>query len=176
MMVQGWALAEQGALEEGIVQLEQGLASWRALGGELALPTYLGLLAEAYGKVGRANEGLRVLAEAYALVRKNTECRFEAELLRIKGELLLQASARGSGRTTSLQSEAETCFRQALDVARQQQAKSLELRTGMSLARLWQAQDRHAEAHQMLVEIYGWFTEGFEAPDIREAKELLTTL
>jgi class 3 adenylate cyclase/DNA-binding winged helix-turn-helix (wHTH) protein/predicted ATPase len=195
MMVRGWALAEQGALEEGIGQLEQGLAAWRALGGELALPTYLGMLAEAYGKVGRAHEGLRVLAEAHALVRKNTEYRFEAELFRIKGVLLLQASESASGRTTppetamiaeipgdeatatlSLQSEAETCFRQALDVARHQQAKSLELRAGMSLARLWQAQGRHAEAHQMLAEIYGWFTEGFEVPDLREAKELLATL
>lgn len=194
MMVRGWALAEQGALEEGIEQLKQGLAAWRAMGGELALPHFLSTLAEAYGKGGRAHEGLRVLEEAQAISHKNAERRFEAELLRIRGELLWQqiagaglkpapteasmvpeADAAPTSRWPRL-SEVERCFRQAIDVAHHQQARSWQLRTVMSLARLWQTQGRHAEAYQILVESYNWYTEGFETPDLREAKELIDAL
>ncbi len=194
MVVRGWALAEQGALAEGIEQLKQGLAAWRAMGGELALPHFLSTLAEAYGKGGRVDEGLRVLEEAQAISHKNAERRFEAELLRIRGELLLQqvigadlkpaptdasmvaeADVAAAGRSPRL-SEVERCFHQAIDVARQQQARSWQLRTGMSLARLWQMQGKHAEAYQILVESYNWFTEGFETPDLREAKALIDAL
>jgi predicted ATPase len=192
MMLQGWVLTEQGSVEEGIAQLQQGLVAWRAMGGELALPHYLAMLAEAYGKGGRVHEGLCVLKEALAIAHKNAEHRLEAELLRLKGELLLQARERGNGRTApletsigseverigatqalSLQVEAEICFRQAIHVARQQHAKCLELRAVVSLSRLWRTQDKRAEAHQMLAESYGWFTEGFETPDLQEAKDLL---
>jgi class 3 adenylate cyclase/tetratricopeptide (TPR) repeat protein len=195
MMVRGWVLAEQGLVEEGIGQLEQGLAAWKALGGELALPDYLVRLAEAYGKGGRTHEGLRVLEEAQALVCKNAERRFEAELFRVKGELLLQqARERVSGQTapaeTSMmveiegeggtqvlpfQAAAELCLRQAIHVARQQQAKCLELRAVMSLSRLLQAQGKRAEAYQLLAESYAWFTEGFETPELQAAKALLET-
>jgi class 3 adenylate cyclase/predicted ATPase len=194
MMVRGWALTEQGALGEGIEQLKQGLAAWRAMGGELALPHFLSTLAEAYGKAGRVHEGLRVLEEAQAISHKNAERRFEAELWRIRGELLLQQiagaglkptpteasmSAAADVATTGLEpqlSEVEHCFRQAIDVARHQQARSWQLRAVMSLAHLWQTQGKHAEAHQILVESYNWFTEGFETPDLREAKALIEAL
>jgi class 3 adenylate cyclase/predicted ATPase len=194
MMVRGWTLAEQGALEEGIEQLKQGLAAWRAMGGELALPHFLSILAEACGKGGRADEGLRVLEEAQAIAHKNAERRFEAELLRVRGELLLQqvvgaglkptptdasmaaeADVAVTGQSPRL-SEVERCFRQALDVAHHQQARSWQLRTVMSLARLWQRQGKPAEAYQILVENYSWFTEGFETPDLREAKALIDAL
>jgi predicted ATPase len=171
------------------------LTAWKALGGELALPDYLVRLAEAYGKGGRTHEGLRVLGEAQALVRKNAERRFEAELFRVKGELLLQqARERASGQIAPaetsmmveiegeggtqvlpLQAAAELCLRQAIHVARQQQAKCLELRAVMSLSRLLQAQGKRAEAYQLLAESYAWFTEGFETPELQAAKALLAT-
>ena len=169
MMLRGWILAEQGSVEEGIAQLQHGLSTWRTMGSELALPHYLAMLAEAYGKGGRAHEGLCVLVEALAIAHKNAERRFDAELLRLKGELLLlQAKPR--------QTEAEVCFRQAIHVACQQQAKCLELRAVVSLSRLWQAQGKLAEARQSLVESYGWFTEGFETPDLQKAKTLMEAL
>jgi predicted ATPase len=145
------------------------MAAWRATGAEIAWTFLLIKLAEAYGKAGQAGEGLTALAEALALVNKTGERYFEAELHRLKGELLLQQDA-GSG------DEAETCFRQALDVVRCQQAKSLELRAVMSLSRLWQRQGKRNEARQLLAEIYGWFTEGFDTADLQEAKAVLEEL
>ena len=126
-ILRGWALAEQGQSAEGIAQMRQGIAAWRATGAELQLPYYLALLAEAYGKAGQAEEGLRVLAEALTAVHKTGERQHEAELYRLKGELLLQQA-------TGSDDEAETCLHQALDIARHQQAKSLELRAAMSLS------------------------------------------
>lgn len=131
-------------------------------------------LAEAYGKRGQAAEGLRVLSAALDAVCKNAEHYYEAELYRLKGELLLQAADTGKVRAASKQVEA--CFHQALDVARHQSAKSLELRAVMSLSRLWQQQGRHADARRMLDETFGWFTEGFDSLDLQEAKILLAAL
>ena len=126
----------QGQTEEGIAQLRQGMAAWRATGAEIARPLWLAFLAEAYGKAGQAAEGLTVLAEARALVHKTDERVWEAELYRLTGELLLaQEDTQDQGQKVE---EVETCFRQALDIARHQQAKSLELRAAMSLSRLWQ--------------------------------------
>ena len=174
VLLQGWALAMQGQTEEGIAQLRQGMAAWRATGAEIAWPLWLALLAEAYGKAGQAGEGLTVLAEARALVHKTEERFWEAELYRLTGELLLaQEDTRDKGQKLEA---VETCFRQALDIARRQQAKSLELRATMSLSRLWQRQGKRTEAHALLAPIYGWFTEGFETADLREAKELLEAL
>jgi len=146
------------------------------------------MLAEAYGKGGQVEEGLAVLAEVLDLVDK-TGMRFnEAELYRLKGELTLQQEARGWRLETSpptpqasslkpqVSSEAEACFHQAIEIARKQQAKSLELRAVMSLSRLWQSQSKKKEAHEMLAEIYGWFTEGFDTKDLQEAKTLLAEL
>ncbi len=177
MFLRGWALAEQGLAQEGIEQLRESLASKRARGTELAQTHILFRLAEAYGKAGQAEEGLRVLAEALAAVHRAAERYFEAELYRLKGELLLQQAVRwGAPVEPALLAEAEACFRQALDVARHQGAKSLELRAVMSLSRLWQQQGKRAAAHQMLAELYGWFTEGFDTPDLQEAQALLTAL
>ena len=171
MIRRGWALAKQGAVAEGIRQLHQGLAAIRDTGTELALSHHLALLAEAYCQGEQVNAGLNVLAEALVHLDKTLERGLESEIYRLKGDCLrAQTGERSEGR------EAEEYFRQALDVARRQQAKSLELRAAMSLSRLWQQQGRRAEAYQILVEVYGWFTEGFETPDLREAKALLETL
>jgi predicted ATPase len=168
-ILRGLALAEQESAEEGIAQMRQGVGAWRATGAELYQPYWLALLAETLGKVGQTEEGLTMLADASDTAHKNGERFYEAELYRLKGELLLALSAEN-------QAEAETCFRQAIDVARQQCAKSLELRAVMSLSRLWQKQGRKEEASKMLAEIYGWFTEGFETKDLKEAKALLEEL
>jgi predicted ATPase/DNA-binding winged helix-turn-helix (wHTH) protein len=165
-VLRGWALVELGQGEEGIAQIRQGMAVYRATGAELERPYWLALLAEAYAKNGQAEEGLCLLTEALAEVEKH-EVRFcEAELYRLKGELLLVQS-------TPHDAEADTCFRQALEIARRRQAKSWELRAAMSLARLWQRQGRRAEAYDLLAPIYGWFTEGFDTADLQEAKALL---
>jgi predicted ATPase len=168
MITRGWALAMQRQGEEGIAQLHQGMAAFRVAAGDLDRPRYLAHLAEAYGQVGQIEEGLTTLAEALATAHNTGDRYWEAELHRLKGELLLARSA-------EKHAEAETCFRQALEIARQQQAKSLELRAAISLSRLWQ-QDKHKEAHDLLAPIYGWFTEGFDTADLREAKALLEAL
>jgi predicted ATPase len=183
-IMQGWALAEQGQREEGITHMRQGLAAWRVAGSEAGQTYYLSLLAEAYGKIGRTAEGLRVLAEALACAHTTGERCWEAELYRLKGELLLQSGVQGleSGVLTpdaglqTRDAEAEACFRQALDIARRQQAKSLELRAAVSLARLWQHQGKRAAAYELLAPVYGWFTEGFDTDDLQEAKALLDEL
>jgi predicted ATPase len=169
VVLRGWALVMQGQAEDGIAQLRQGMAAWRATGAEISWAFTLIKLAEAYGKAGQAGEGLTALAEALAVVNRTGERYFEAELHRLKGGLLLQQDA-GSG------DEAETCFHQALEMARCQQAKSLELRAAMSLSRLWQRQGKWDAARELLAPIYAWFTEGFDTADLQEAKALLNEL
>jgi predicted ATPase len=169
MIMRGWALAVQGQGEEGIAQLHQGLATVKAAGSELDRPRFLLMLAEAYGSVGQLEAGLSAVTEALATVHKTGERWWEAELHRLQGDLLLALSV-------EQHIEAETCLHQALDIARRQQAKSLELRAAMSLTRLWQGQGKHAEARQLLAPIYVWFTEGFDTADLREAKGLLEAL
>jgi predicted ATPase len=170
-LVHGWTQAEQGQAEEGIAWLHQGLVAFRATGSRMSMPNHPGLLAEACGQAGQTEEGLSVLAEALAEVDKTGESYYEAELYRLKGELTLKQS-----RVQSLESEAESCFHQAIAIARRQSAKSLELRAVMSLARLYQKQGRKEEARRMLEETYGWFTEGFDTADLKEAKEMLDQL
>src|SRR4029453_14497076 len=165
MITRGWALAMQGQAEEGMAQLQQGMAAFRAAAGDLDRPRYLAQLAEAYGQRGETEAGLATLAEALATAHHTGDRYWEAELHRLKGELLLAPSE-------ERHAEAETCFHHALTIARRQQAKSLELRAAMSLSRLWQRQDKQAEAHELLAEIYGWFTEGFDTADLQEAKAL----
>jgi class 3 adenylate cyclase/predicted ATPase len=167
----GWALAQQGAIAEGIRQLHQGLATLRDMGTELPLSHHLALWAEAYRQGGQVEAGLPMLAEAFAHLDNTGERYYEAELHRLKGEFLLaQTDERCQER------EAEECLHQALALARRQEAKSLELRAAMSLARLWQQQGKHAEAHELLAPVYGWFTEGFDTADLQEAKALLEEL
>ena len=168
-ILRGWALTAQGEGAEGIAQIHQGLVARRAKDLQVHRPYFLSLLAEAYGEAGQPEEGLTVLVEALAIVDNTGERNWEAEHHRLKGELLLMQQGQEVG-------EAEECFRQALDAARRQQAKSLELRAAMSLSRLWQQQGKQKEARQMLADIYGWFTEGFDTPDLQEAKALLEEL
>jgi class 3 adenylate cyclase/predicted ATPase len=186
-ILQGWALAgQEHHYQEGLTQIQQGLETWHATGAALLRPYGLALLAEVYSKTGQINEGLRVLTEALALVDTTGERHWEAELYRLKGELLLQSSVRYSVsgvstlhpalRTPDLETEAETCFHQALAIARRQQAKSLELRAAMSLSRLWQQQGKRTAARHLLADIYGWFAEGFDTADLREARTLLNAL
>jgi len=183
----GWALTEQGQREEGIAQMRRGLAAWQGIGNELLQPYYLALLAEAYGKVGQAEEGLSALSEALTLVNKTGERVYEAELYRLKGTLTLQQfNVQGSKfKVANIQSltpnpqaeaEAEACFLKAIEIARLQQAKSLELRAVMSLSQLWRSQGKKKEAHKILANIYNWFTEGFDTKDLQEAKALLDEL
>jgi predicted ATPase len=165
----GSALAAQGQGAEGIAQMRQGLAAVRATGTVNNIPDHLARLAEAYGQVGQVDEGLHLLAEALALVGTTGVRRFEAELHRLHGELLLWQAVPDAP-------AAEACFQQALDVARHQQAKSWELRAAISLSRLWQRQGKRTEARGLLAPIYGWFTEGFDTPDLQDAKALLEEL
>ena len=155
--------------------MRQGLAACRALGVELFRPLYLASLAEVYGKVGQVEEGLALLAEALATVGRTGERVSEAELYRLKGELTLAQSGVQS-LESGVQEEAKECFQKAIEIARHQQAKSLELRAVMSLSRLWQSQGKKDEARQLLAEIYNWFTEGFDTKDLQEAKALLEEL
>jgi predicted ATPase len=170
----GWGQAEAGQVEDGIAQIRQGLAAWQAMGAGMHLTHYLGMLAEAYGKAGQVQQGLSTLAEALAFAEKTDERYYEAELYRLKGELLLM-----QGNVTEAEAsfhQAESCFQHAIEVARRQQAKSWELRATVSLCHLWQEQGRMDEARQTLAEIYGWFTEGFDTPDLQVARALLEEL
>jgi predicted ATPase len=127
------------------------------------------LLADVAAHLGHTADGLQALAEAHTLVEQHRERWWETEVCRLRGVLLLR-------QTGTPQPEAETCFHQALAVARRQEAKSLELRAAMSLARLWHQQGKRAEARELLARVYGWFTEGFDAVDLQEAKALLEAL
>src|SRR5262249_26224249 len=153
----------------GIAQMRQNLAALRTIGEAVGRPRLLALLAEAYGKSGQAEEGLRLLAEALVLMDNTGERQDAAEVQRIKGELLLWQAIPDAP-------QAEACFQQALAIARRQQAKSWELRAAMSLARLWQRQGKRAEAHALLEPVYSWFTEGFDTADLQDAKILLKAL
>jgi predicted ATPase len=168
-MWQGWSLVVQGQAEEGIAHLHQCLTAFLQQNLQLLRPSVLGLLAEAYGRAGQAEDGLTVLDEALGLVHRTGERHGEANLYRLQGELLLALPA-------AHQAEAEACFRQAIATARSQGAKSWELRAVLSLSRLYHRQGKMEEARPMLAEIYGWFTEGFETADLQEAKALLEAI
>ncbi len=165
---EGWAQSEQGMETAGIAQMQQGLADWRATGAEILRPYFQALLAEAFLKAGKPKEGHAVLNDALVAVSDSDERLFEAELYRIKGELLLLEG--------DAVSDAEVCFRRAFEIARRQNAKSLELRAAVSLSRLWQTQGRQEEARTMLSQVYGWFEEGFDTADLKLAKALLNEL
>jgi predicted ATPase/class 3 adenylate cyclase len=166
----GWALVLQGQAE-GLGWMRQGLAAYQATGAEVWRPYYLALLAEAYGRGGQRAEGVRLLTEAPVVADNRGAHWWAAELYRLRGELLLEHE--GAGHNVV---EAEQCFQQALAIAQHQQAKSLELRAAMSLSRLWQAHGKRAAARQMVAEIYGWFTEGFDTADLQSARVLLAAL
>jgi predicted ATPase len=177
LIMRGWAIAVLEQSAEGLVQIQQGLDMYRSTGAEAQRPHFLTLLAEASGVRGQPEGGMAALDEALTLVEQAGERYYEAELHRQRGELLLLRQAKNHPAQGSQdQHEAEVCFQHALDVARQQQAKSLELRAAMSLSRLWQCQGKRQEAYDLLAPIYGWFTEGFDTADLQEAKTLLEDL
>src|SRR5262245_37747669 len=162
-------MAMQGQGEEGMDQVRQGLAARRATGVILADPYLCTVLADVAAPLGHTADGLQALTEAHTLVEQHEERVWEAEVHRLRGVLLLRQPG-------TPQAEAETWLQQALDVARRQEAKSLELRAAMSLAQLWQRQGKRTEACALLAPIYGWFTEGFDTADLQEAKVLLDAL
>ncbi len=168
-ILHGWAVVMQGDYEATIPQMRQGLEDARTLGAELLQPWLLVLLAELHGQRREYQDALTVLAEALARVERTSERWCEAELYRLKGTFLILQS-------TENQCEAEGCFQRALDVARHQLAKSLELRAAMSLSRLWQQQGKRDEARELLASLYRWFTEGFDTADLQEAASLLDEL
>lgn len=165
----GWALAKQGqATTEGINHIRQGLATTRATGTKLTQTYFLALLAEAYQKAGQIEEALTVLDEALDVVESTGERVYEAELYRLKGDLLLMRA--------DTEKDVKLNYQQAIDIARHRGFRSLELRATVNLCHLWQSQGRHEEARQMLGEIYNWFTEGFDTADLKKAKALLEEL
>jgi predicted ATPase len=166
MLLHGWALTAQGRWEEGLAQMQQGLTDWRATGAEIWRPYFLTLLAEAYATAGQIEAGLSAVDEALMVAHTMGEHWWDAESHRLKGEGLQR-------QVVPDEQQAEACFQQALDIARQQQARSLELRAAMSLGRLWQRQDKRTAARQLLAEVYDWFTEGFDTADLQDARALL---
>ena len=167
-LMQGWALQEQGHDEPGMAQIREGLAALRATGAELRLPYYLALLAQTCWRADRADEALALMNEALTRVDQTGEAWNAAELHRLKGELLLDQPRRAE--------QAEASMRHALDIARAQGARALELRASVSLGRLWQKQGKRAQARELVAEIHSWFTEGFDTADLQEAKALLDAL
>jgi predicted ATPase len=163
----GWLLVQDGSGNEGVALMHQTLSLLRANGDEDFLPYSLALLAEAHGKVGQTAAALGLLDEALARVERTDERLFEAELHRLKGELLLASSGAD---------QAKACLRRAIEVARAQDAKLWELRAALSLARLWAEHGQRGKAHDLLAPVYGWFTEGFETADLKHAKALLDDL
>ncbi len=169
MMNQGCVLARTGKVEEAIEATRAGISAWRSTGATTWLPPYLSYLAKAYADLGRFEEARRTIIEAMTVIEATKERWCEAEVRRTAGEIALMSPQ------PSL-AQAKAFFEQALTIARQQQAKSWELRVAMSMARLWQDQSKPQQAREMLAPIYGWFTEGFDTLDLNEAKALLDKL
>ena len=167
-MLPGWARAGQGRIEEGLVEVREGLAAWRATGSRLHSSSRLACVADVYRMAGRAEEGLSLVAEAAEVAEHIGDRWFDAELHRLRGDLLLLA-----GRARE---EAETSYQRSVAVAQGQGARLLELRAATSLARLWHDQGRRSEASGLLAPLYGWFVEGFDTPDLKKARTLLEEL
>jgi predicted ATPase len=164
---QGWVKVKHGDVTEGISFLRSGSTAYRTTGAQGNMPYHLALLVAAYEIAGRFEEALPLLDDALQVVESTSERWLEAELYRLKGQLLLR---QGHSEAT------EELYCKALTIAQEQEAKLWELRAAVSLARLRREQDRHAEAHDLLPPVYGWFTEGFDTPDLKEAKALLDEL
>lgn len=164
-LLRGRALIAQGQAVEGREEVVEGMQQIQSLDVRSGQTYFLALLAEAYGQTGAPEKGLGELRKALDAAASTRERFFEAELYRVKGELILQTSA--------FSTEAEECFHKAIEITRNQEAKSLELRATISLARLWHRQGKNMEARKMLGNIYGWFSEGFDTKDLQEAKRLL---
>ena len=168
-ILRGWAMASDGEPDTGIEAIRCALNEWHATGARVRHVYHLGLLADAYGQTTTPTQGMRTVEEAIAVVRETGERHWEAELYRLKGELLLLP-------TTRAMSEAQGCFHHAIELARERGAKSLELRAATSLARLWQHQGKRDDARDLLAPVHDWFTEGFDTADLKDAKTLLKQL
>jgi predicted ATPase len=168
-VVQGWAEVHETSAIQGIARIRHALDQLEAMRVQNRRSYYLAILAEAYGAVGEPEQGLSALTKAAAFMKETGERLWEVEIHRLEGELLLHRSSKG-------RRQAETCFRKALSTARRQESRSLELRATTSLARLWRDQSRRTEAYDLLAPIYDWFTEGFNTPDLKDAKALLDEL
>jgi adenylate cyclase len=173
----GRALTEQGKTREGIALILESLAELRLMGSEISRAHFLALLAEALHKDGRTEEAISAIHEAMEASDRSKERYYEPELHRLKGELLLaQFDSNGASNDNDYMSEAHDCFERAIQIARRQAAKSLELRAVMSQAKLLHREGKSAEAHASLRDVYDWFTEGFETSDLKSAKNLLAEL
>jgi predicted ATPase len=169
MLGRGWLLGLNGKASNASEMIASGIATWRSTGTTMYLPSWLSNLAEAHAELGQLNEAWRCVGEAMRTIETTKERWFEAEINRIGGEIALKPPEPD-------RAKAEAHFDRALKIARQQQAKSLELRAAMSMARLWRDQGKRHEARELLAPVYGWFTEGFDTRDLKEAKGLLDEL
>jgi predicted ATPase len=168
-ILHGWALAARGDLGAGLGEMRRGLAAKEVTGARLKIPFYLGLMADLHGRAGHGDEALRLVEDALARVEATGERWFQAELHRLKGEVLLRTAAADV-------TAAEACFREALRVAQGQGARWWELRATASLARLWAERGERRKAHDLLAPVHGWFIEGSDTPDLKGAKALLEQL
>ena len=164
--LRGWALTAQGHDEEGMELMRQGMEAFQATGAQVWQPFFFLLQAEACGRVGQCAEGLDFLARALEAMERSGEQLVEAEVYRLRGELLLDAA---SGDEDAV----EACYRRAIEVAQGQNARSLQLRASASLCEFLRERGREEEGRQLLGEIYGWFGEGFESADLKKARALL---
>jgi predicted ATPase len=176
LVFKGWAEVMQGQVEVGLDLISQGMSNHQSAGAVLIWNFFLAIKAEAYGEVGRIDEGLDLLDEAIALANNETDRFYEAELHRLKGEFLLQKTMESTQELQSIQDEAENCYHQAIKVASQQGAKALELRAYLSLCRMYLQSGEQNGAKKLLERTFEWFTEGFENKDLTEAKLLLKKL
>jgi predicted ATPase len=169
MMTRSWILAFTGRASDTVQRITSALILWRSTGSTYWVPLFLSYLARAYAELGQFEEAWRSIREAMMTVETTKERLFEAEIYRVAGEIALKSPNQDTTKT-------EAYFERALSVARQQQAKSWELRAAMSMARLWRDQGKRDEARDLLAPVYGWFTEGFDTSDLKEAKTLLDEL
>ncbi len=178
MVMKGWVLAEQNRSEEGISMIRKGILAWEKTRAEMLLPLFLSLLAQAYQRAGQLSSALQTLDSATAIVKQTGERTHAAELARQQGDLyfLLSKKAQTASKESTTTKQAEDHFQNALTIARQQYAKSWELRAALSLCELWMTQNRYQDAYALLEPIYTWFTEGFDTQDLKHAKNLLMEL
>jgi predicted ATPase len=168
-MMQGDLLALTGKASVAVQKIATGVTAQRSTGATVLISSYLSFLARAYADLGRFDDACRYIDEAMTAIETTKETMFEAEIRRIAGEIALLSPERDAAK-------AEAYFERALTIAREQQARSWELRAAMSMARLWRDQGKRQQAHDLLAPIYGWFTEGFDTLDLKDAKALLEQL
>jgi predicted ATPase len=169
MMHEGWFFALTGKSADAVQKITSGLSAWRSMGAGVWIPTFLACMTLAYADLGQFDHALRCISEATSEMKTTEERWWEAEVHRTAGEIVLESPEPDAAK-------ADAYFKQALAVARAQQAKSWELRAAMSMARLWRDQGKRDEPRDLLAPVHGWFTEGFDTPDLKEAKVLLDEL